>query len=86
MIVEQQTLDRDGRVVDRLVRRPAQAVANLAAVAVNAVADAVEEPPRLPVDRHGRQVFQIRPQRKRRGVSRLVQIVQEVVAASGRVI
>ena len=86
MIVEQQALDRDGRVVDGLIRRPAQAVADLAAVAVDAVADAVEEPPRLPVDRHGRQVFQIWPQRKRRGVSRLVQIVQEVVAASGRVI
>ena len=85
MIVEQQALIAMA-VVDGLVRRPAQAVANLAAVAVDAVANAVEEPPRLPLTVTDGRFFQIWPQRKRRGVSRFVQIVQEVVAASGCVI
>ena len=56
LVVEQQSLDGDAGVVDGLVGFFRQLVADLTAVAVNAVADAIEEPVALSVDGYGGKV------------------------------
>lgn len=80
--VEEQALDRNAGIVDRLRGRRAELVAHLAAVAVDAVADAVEEAVGAALDRHRGQIFQIFFHRERRRALFLAEIMQEIVSAA----
>ena len=83
MEVKQQALDGDGRIIHGLVGLAAQSVADLAAVAVNAVADAVEEAPVLSVHRDCGQIAQMLRHGDRVRALLEAEIMQEVVSAAG---
>ena len=86
LVVEQQALDGDGGVVNRLVRVLALTVALLAAIAVDAVADAVDKFARLSLDRHGRQVREVGVDFLGSIARLFVQVCPEIVAAARRVV
>lgn len=86
LIVEQQALDGDGGIVDGLVALFSLLIAHLAAVAVDAVADAVQESVALALHLHGGQAQQIFFQREGFAALGLAQVREEIVAAAGGVI
>ena len=87
LVVEQQALDGDRGIIYGLVhRRHSLLVADLAAVAVEAVADAVDKATRLAVYRDGRQILEIFLDGEGRLADFLAEIVQEIVARADGVI
>ena len=82
--MEQEALDRDGRIIDGLRGGLPLAVALQTAVAVDAVANAVQETVRPPLDRHRREIVQIPSDVDGRVAGLSAEIRPEIVARSGR--
>ena len=84
--MEQQTLYRDAGIIYLAVALFAQTVADLAAVAVYAVADAIEELICLSLHSDRRQIFYVVVYEYRAVSRRTGDITQKIVAASGGVV